>query len=364
MAILMSDYVKTKHKGLFVHKNNNNKFVANFKINGKATRKTFTTSSVLSKADKLKKAYLWFEELKNVKARVMMSGADENSTIDDYFNRLQEISERNEDTKKSYQLYYDKYIKPIIGKMKIINVAPTHISKITASTHHLSKSSKQKMMTILTPIFKLAIDEEIIQFSPIKQTHRVKRKQLEEKKIITNAVDKYRLVHQAIMTVFEDNPKIRALFLFGFHGRRKTETLKLKWSDIDFNTDEFIIRSDNSKINSDMTFKLSIDVKKALLECEHFSEYVFASNRDPSKPISEIREHVAKIKKVTVPEYNFHWMRNLAVSALSSMGVSAIDLSALLGHTDTATVQQYLSLQREHSTAITLGVSQKLLKGF
>ena len=111
-----------------------------------------------------------------------------------------------------------------------------------------------------------------------------------------------------------------------------------------------------------MTFKLSSDVKEALSQCEHFSDYIFSSNRDPSKPISEIREHIEKVRAVTYPEYNFHWMRNLAVSALSSMGVEAIHLSAMLGHTDTNTVKQYLSLQRESSSAHALDVSQRLLR--
>jgi hypothetical protein len=54
-------------------------------------------------------------------------------------------------------------------------------------------------------------------------------------------------------------------------------------------------------------------------------------------------------------------MRNLAVSALSSMGVEAIHLSAMLGHIDTNTVKQYLSLQREKSSEHTLEASQRLL---
>lgn len=361
MAILLSDYVPTKHKGLFIHKTDDTKFLFNFRINGKATRKVFHANPAHTKADRLKTAYMKLEELKGVKNRVESSGANLNATVDEYFDRLQTMTERSEETQKAYERYYNKYIKPTIGKMKIVNVAPTHISTITALTKHLSNSSRQKAIAILDPIFKLAIDEELIQFSPIKKIHKVKRKQLEEKKVVNDAETKYRKVYKAINEVFADNHKIRALFLFGFHGRRKTETLQLKWSDIDFKNNRYTIRGTNSKIKTDMSFKLPSDVKSALMECEHFSEYIFASNRDPSRPISEIREHVAKIRAVTYPEYNFHWMRNLSVSALASMGVDSIDLSAMLGHTDTATVKQYLSLQRENSSARMLEVSERLL---
>ena len=361
MAVLLKDYTTTKHKGLYIHKQNQNKFLFNFRLNGKGIRKVFTTSASLGKADKLKSAYNELESLKKVQSRVAHSGANLNATVDNYFDKLQAMTERNKATRKAYELYYKKYIQPVIGSLKLAKVAPTHITDIMTSVKNLSNSSRQKAIAIMVPMFKLAIDEELITFSPIKHIHKVKRKQIEEKKIVTDAETKYRKVHDAINTVFADNHKIRALFLFGFNGRRKTEALQLKWSDIDFTNNNYTIRGENSKINTDMTFKLPTEVKEALLQCEHFSEYIFSSNRDPSRPISEIREHVAKIKAVTYPEYNFHWMRNLAVSALSSMGVEAIHLSAMLGHTDTNTVKQYLSLQRETSSAHVLDASKRLL---
>ena len=377
MAILLADYTATKHKGLFVHKKDSNKFLFNFRLNGKATRKTFQANPSHGKSDKLKTAYKAMEELKEVKNRVGLSGANLKATTDEYFDRLQLMTERNDDTQKAYKYHYDKYIKPLIGNMKITNITPRHISDITALTKHLANSTRQKSTAILIPIFRLAIDEELIQFSPIKQIHKIKRKQLEEKKVISDAETKYKQVHKAIHQVFgtDDlivldknnkvqcsvNHKIRALFLFGFYGRRKTETLHLKWDDIDFKNNTYRIRGTNSKINTDMSFQLAEDVKEALLKCERFGEYIFSSNRDSSRPISEIREHTAKVQAITVPEYTFHWMRNLAVSALSAMGVEAIHLSSMLGHTDTATVKQYLSLQREKSSAHTLDVSKKLL---
>ncbi len=361
MAISLADYTTTKHKGLLIHNTDKNKFLFNFRLNGKATRKVFKANPNHTKADRLKMAYMKLEELKGVKNRIEHSGANLDATVDEYFDRLQVMTERNSDTQRTYENHYNRYIKPTIGKIKITDVTPIHISTITAFTKHLANATRQKSTAILVPIFKLAIDEELIQFSPIKQIHKIKRKQLEEKKIITGAETKYREVYKAITTVFADNHKIRALFLFGFNGRRKTETLHIKWSDIDLANDTYTIRGVNSKVNTDMTFKLPSDVKEALLLCEHFSEYIFASDRDPSRPISEIREHVEKIRAITVPEFNFHWMRNLSVSALSSMGVEAIHLSAMLGHTDTATVKQYLSLQRETSSAHTLDVSKRLL---
>jgi len=244
------------------------------------------------------------------------------------------------------------------------------LTSFNKTISHLSQRTQKISYELLNPIFVLAIEDEIIDRSPVKQTHIPKRKQLEEKKIVTDAVTKYKAVHKAIHQTFGTNqvitfddgttlqcnidPHYRALFLFGFYGRRKTEVLDLQWKDIDFVNDIYTIRAENSKVNVDMTFQLPLDVMEALMEFQETTGNVFE--------VRHIERHYKKIRKITgINEFTFHWMRNLAVSALSSMGVEITHLSAMLGHTDSGTIRKYLSLQREASTAVTNEASQKLL---
>ncbi len=67
--------------------------------------------------------------------------------------------------------------------------------------------------------------------------------------------------------------------------------------------------------------------------------------------LAKVYKHYDKIRLITgIEEFSFHWMRNLSVSALSSMGASLTDLTAMLGHQDSGTLKKYLSLQRDAST--------------
>jgi len=103
-----------------------------------------------------------------------------------------------------------------------------------------------------------------------------------------------------------------------------------------------------------MTFALPADVREALLEFQDIKGAVFN--------IKHTKEHYSKIRLVSgIQEYNYHWMRNFAVSALSSMGADLTHLTAMLGHTDSSTLKKYLSLQREASTAVTNELSTKIL---
>ena len=103
-----------------------------------------------------------------------------------------------------------------------------------------------------------------------------------------------------------------------------------------------------------MEFDLPQDVADALLEFKDNTGNIFQIKK-VDKWFSRIREHSG------IEEFTFHWMRNLSVSALSSMGVEITHLSGMLGHTDSATIRQYLSLQRKASTSITNEATQKLL---
>jgi site-specific recombinase XerD len=103
-------------------------------------------------------------------------------------------------------------------------------------------------------------------------------------------------------------------------------------------------------------FTLPNDIAEALSHFRDSTGDVFT--------IKSVNTQYKKIRELTgVEEFTFHWMRNLAVSALSSMGIESTHLSAMLGHTDAGTLRRYLSLQREQSTSATLQASQILLGG-
>jgi len=355
LAIIAKDYIQTRHTGLKLHRNNVS-FLFDIRVNGTRYRKVWNSNINDTKADKLRTAYQALEQYRNEIVYQQSTDADCNATVNDYWDTLVDIkttkwSKPQMDKNKSY---YNKYIKPILGSKVIKHIKPAMFTNFNKTITHLSTRTQKTAYELLIPVFNLAIEDEIIDRTPIKKTHVPKRKQLEEKKIITDAVNKYRVVYQAINKVYADNPHHRAIFLLGFHGRRRNEVLNLHWQDIDFNNDTYIIRATNSKVNVDMTFKLPSDVKATLLE--------FCDTKGQVFNVKNITQRYHEIRTATsIKEFTFHWMRNLSVSALSSMGVEVTHLSAMLGHTDSGTIRKYLSLQREASTVVTNEASQRLL---
>lgn len=354
MAIVLKEYLKTKHAGIKVHKTDNTKFLLECTINKKRIRRLFTAHLALGTKDRLKTAYEEREALISTLESQLNSGANLNATVDEYFDIHGKSRKWSEGVRRGYENYYKKHIQPLIGSKKVVDIQPYHISLVMDKLVHYSNRMRKMALEILKPLFKRAISDKLIQLTPVTDEHHVKRNQKAEKRLVPDAVNKYKAVYKAIMTVYKDNPHHRALFLFGFGGRRKTETIRIKWEDIDFKNKTYIIVGSNSKTDADMTFTLSDDLIDALSEFRDVKGQVFN--------ISWISDAVKKIRVASgVEQFTFHYMRNLCVSALSTQGVEAITLSGLLGHTSTATVKQYLDLQREEASAKALDVSKRIL---
>lgn len=369
MAIIATDYKKTKYTGIKQYKDGRT-FLFDIRVDGKRHRKIWESNPSHNKADRLKTAYNALEVYRKELEHQNTITADMDATVLDYWNKLKAVKNWKPSHIKEYNNYYTKNLTRF-SKLKVKDVKPAHFTSLNASLKHLSTRSQGKAYEILKPLFELAVEDEIIPKSPVKRSHIPKRKQLEEKKIITDAVTKYKAIHKAIHRIYgteelitvdnnttvqcRDNPMYRAIFLFGFYGRRIGEVVRLQWEDIDFINNTYTVRGKTSKVNTDMTFQLPVDIKEAL---EHLRD-----NTGDVFNIKSVDRQYWKIRAVTgIEEFTFHWMRNLSVSALSSMGVEITHLSAMLGHTDSGTIRKYLSLQREASTAVTNEVSQKLLE--
>ncbi len=358
MAIDLKAYTATRHRGIKVNKDHSI-YLLEYKVGSKRSRRLFKGNSNHGRADNLKAAFFkreeYIAELRNQHPDTqVLSERTVNSYFDTFLIRGKK-GVRSDNVNKWLENYYNLHIKPTIGSMKISDVKPVHINTIMDSIASLSLRSQKTSYEIMNPMFARAVSDGAIKVSPVTEDHRVMRSQKTEKRKVTDAVRKYKKVHKAIMKVYYDNPHHRALFLFGFEGRRKTETLLLRWQDIDLDDKTYTIIAEHNKVGEDMNYSMSDELVAALRE--------FADSEGKVFNITWIADATKKIRiESGIKEYTYHWMRNLAVSALSTTGMNLVDLSAILGHTSPDTLRQYLDMQRETSSKKAVKQSRKLLK--
>ncbi len=366
----MNEYETVTVKGSKVNNLKRNKkdfqkFIFDFTKNGKRYRQTYLapkdSPSAMIKMAK-NKCEAFYEQAGKIRDNL-----DPNIKMNTYWERYCEHKKGSWGLGHDRTLkgFYTNHIKGIIGEKQLRRVNSADIDDVMHNVKHLSKRSQKTILEILKPLFLRAIKEGVIKESPVE--HEIKRNASEEKKVVMGAEAKLKKVYHAIDTLFVENPKIKAAFLFGFNGRRLNEVLTLKWSDIDLHNQTYIIRKENSKVNTDMVFGLNTELNFILKELSERkdSQWVFSSNRNSSIHMTNLHKYYIKIREATgINEFTFHWMRNLLVSALAGQdGVDISDLSALLGHNDTGTLKKYLSLQREQSSKKAAKAIDRMLSG-
>lgn len=379
MAIDYNQFIKTKERCIRRNKKDRRCFLLDFRVNGKRYRKIVKvgTKDAHPKTN-LVKARLLLEELKEKLRNELPSHTLTLNQLFYEYMKDKKSTAWNNKKRDNYDLYIGDsglphskpvstkdntqtrklYVASKIGHMKITNIKPMHIEKIISvmAKHGLSPRTQKGIVEILNPLFKNAIQNHYIDKNP---SEFIKVKVPSQKKVVTNASDLFRKVHNGICEYYKDNPFYRAYFLFGFTGRRKSEILKMKWNNIDLDGNYYWI--EETKNGEVQKFPLPAMVKEALLAMEgKRMGYVFKGAdgghlKNTDRQTKNLREFIGE------ENLTMHYMRNILVSALAENSVEAITLSGVLGHKQVGTINKYLSQNTMKSGMKSLSVIDTIL---
>jgi site-specific recombinase XerC len=363
MAVNRKEFVNIIKTGLRADKNFK-RFHYRFQKNGTETEKVLDFSDkTWNKTERIKQAE---DALSKAKDNAINDKCEfnENSTLnfiaDIYFQNITE-SKWNQERKDIYNLYCrgdevktknSKTIRPKydgIGKIKIGAIRKTHIDGLRKSMESMgftkqnsdgcSPRTIQKVLNqVLKPILLLAVDNNVLTNIPKIELPKRKRKV----KTVSDGTNKFITLYNSIMNLYADEPLYRALFLFALDGRRLNEILTLDWKDIDLSSRSYTIAAENNKIGENQTYFLPDFISKALVEIEDDQKgLVFKSPKTGNKLTSPKRQLSRLQIEANMPELTMHYFRHIRVTMGGELGLSAIVLSASLGHNNVKTVDDF-----------------------
>jgi integrase len=139
-------------------------------------------------------------------------------------------------TKRSYECELRVHILPTLGAMRIADVAPLHIERLLQSRLKGGSSPKtvRNLVGLLQSIFSLAVDNDLIPRSPVRNRHKP-RVTRSEKPVWTP---------EQLKLIVDSVPQVhRSLFQCAMlTGARLGELLGLQWKHIDFDSQTLQIR--------------------------------------------------------------------------------------------------------------------------
>jgi integrase len=395
MAISIDDYStkvlklgKVPVSGLYSH-NELNKFFYRFKKNGKSYKRIIDFSNKSwDKATINRKLLEEMELLRNdpnynkiEETKVIVSLYKSTYTLNKVMDNYFKSKETPESTKEkpiydttwthTKKRHYDNYIREQLGFYKLPDITPSIINQCIdlQAKKGLKNRTIITTLEILRPILDGAVDEGVIQSNPcntttVKKNENIKREKTKKK--VDDPLQTMKIFYTAIQLTYPNDPKYKSLYLFGLQQRRKSEILKLRWEDVDFDNDTYLCR--DVKNGEDQTFYLPAYIKHELLQFRKISGWIFESPILKNQAISNIEKQTTKIKNKVVelyskilidngvtnknhikvelakkPKFTLHYFRNVGSSLLHQKGLESF-VSGAMGHSSLQTKDAYVTI--------------------
>lgn len=162
-----------------------------------------------------------------------------------------DLHARSKDTTRAI---LNRYIIPVLGRMKVRDVKPIHIQQLMTSISSYSKSTQKKVVQATRNVFAVAVDNGMVAKSPVSDKLKAGGAEPAEKKPLTKTQS------DALLSAVRDTRAYPLVLVLLYGGLRIGEALGLMWSDIDFaagtvTVNRSIVYPDDNRageINSDL----------------------------------------------------------------------------------------------------------------
>ncbi len=198
--------------------------------------------------------------------------------------------------------------------------------------HDLSDRTLNTIKSDLNSFFHFLEDENVITDSPLNKIKFERKPQPRRKRVVLSKNEIFQVLQDAKV----HSPKILhpVLFIAAFTGARRSEVLKLKRKDVDFETG--LIHFRNTKNGEDRALRVSHSLKIFLEDFlkSHESDFVIPYKVNEMIPRHIITKHLVRFRKLF--PIGKHWgphslRHSFAYNFLKQSG-NMYQLQAILGH--------------------------------
>jgi integrase len=223
----------------------------------------------------------------------------------------------------------DRITKPMIAEFRA-----------TRKNEGVSNRTVNLAVTCLRNVLNKAIDDGWLQRLPTENLRQLKWEAKKKKLYSAAEIDS---LCQAALEVSKNGVVFGDLLRFlCYCGTRISETLRLKWSDVDWQQNQITIGSDGLSKNHksrpvDFNPKLETLLKEMLTRRAPDSEYLFPSPQrgKKDKPAKTFRETLKLARdKVGFKDFGFHHCRHFFISYCVMCGIDYMTTARWVAHAD------------------------------
>lgn len=205
----------------------------------------------------------------------------------------------------------------------------------------LSQSTANRHLALLSMMFNVAIQWDILERSPTKGVKKFKEDNQMQRFLTPEEIGR---LYQAMETE-ENKVAVNALKLLLLTGCRREEILKLRWEDVSFDSSTLFLPDSKTGSRYVQLNGAAMELLKSIVRTK--GPFVFPGHLDgENKPINNPRKCFTRLLKIAKIEGNvrLHDLRHTHASILVNAGASLFVVQKALGHSNPITSQRYSHL--------------------
>lgn len=238
-------------------------------------------------------------------------------------------------------------IQKIIHKLLDLKKAPATVVLYARTIGAFLKKHKKEIL----------IDFEELQLPEFDNKVEYKLS-LEDTKRIIKVLREYSRVDLGNGEVFYQYEEIKNIFAFSLTGRRISEILNLKFSDLNFETNSFKISAITAKGKKELDFVIDdylLEALKSQARLRNIDLYSRSEAKIFRYTKETARVHFQNIMKaLNLPRLRLHDIRHMLGTTLIQNGIPIQDISRMLGHSSIAiTEERYAKTNKDQANRAT-----------
>lgn len=254
-----------------------------------------------------------------------------------------------ESTQTEYRRIIDRELIPAFGDTAIGNITKNQIMSLLddKAYNQSSPTMANRIRARLSKIYNFAIQRSLAESNPVSATATYKKGNTKRDRYYSESEI------QELWSCFEDwpEPTQSVLKMLLVCGQRKTETMKMKWSDIRDHV--WTIPAEIAKNGqphdvplSDMALQIIEEIRPLTGE----TDFVFCSPKEDNAPMKWLsRARVTIQKHSDVPDFRPHDLRRTFATYSAKLGIDRTVLGKVLNHKGLAGDSQVTAIYDRHS---------------
>ena len=146
-------------------------------------------------------------------------------------------------------------------------------------------------------------------------------------------------------------------------GMRKTETMSLRWSDVDLDRNRLTLHeTKNGERRIVPIAGHALELLKELGRVRRLdTNLLFPSKRDPRKPMELRSSWERALKDAGIEDFHFHDLRHTTASYLAMNGANAFEIMEICGWKTHAMAKRYSHLSESHTEKVISRMNEKFI---